>query len=130
MTEGQGKAPEVLTREQTAIFASGLRYVASVDGITDDELGVIRELATDAGHADLADNLDTLHFDIDRAAAVLDSSFLRGLFIKACILLVRADGKISEEERVAVRFLASALGRNDDVAELEQELAEQVEGQP
>lgn len=128
MTRSQ--APEVLTQEQTAVFAAGLHYVASVDGFTDEERAVIREFVTDAGFPQLAEQIDSLEFDLDRAVAVLDSTFLRGLFIKACILLVRADGAITEAERNALQFLSAALGRNDDIAELVGELAEQVEEQP
>ncbi|GMV41786.1 MAG: hypothetical protein AMXMBFR64_35020 [Myxococcales bacterium] len=130
MTEQQGSSSAILTRDQVAVFAAGLQYVAAVDHVTEDERAVIREFVTDAGYPDLIDGLDDLPFDIDQAVAALDTTFLRGLFIKACILLVRADGSISEEERGALRFLSSAFERNDDIDELERELAAETPEMP
>lgn len=130
MTEQQGSSSAILTRDQVAVFAAGLQYVAAVDDVTEDERAVIREFVTDAGYPDLIEGLDDLPFDIDQAVAALDTTFLRGLFIKACILLVRADGSISEEERGALRFLSSAFERNDDIDELERELAAETPEMP
>lgn len=126
MTGEQGTTPNPLTKEQVTIFAAGLRYVAAVDGISDHELDVIREFVTDAGYPELMDGLDDLQFDIDQAVAALDSTFMRGVFLKACILLVRSDGAVSESERGALRFLSAAFDRSDDIDQLEQELAEQA----
>lgn len=130
MTGEKGATPNPLTKDQVTTFAAGLRYVAAVDGISDTELEVIREFVTDAGHPELLDGLDELPFDIDQAVAALDTTFLRGLFLKACILLVRADGTVSEAERGALQFLSAAFGRNDDIEELEQELAAQAPEMP
>jgi hypothetical protein len=44
------------------------------------------------------------------AYEALESSWLRGIFLKSALLLVRADGEVSAEERDTLTWMASAFG--------------------
>lgn len=125
MTEAKDTGQEVLTPEQVTVFAAGLYYVANVDGVSESELSVIREFLSDTGHADLIDRLPSIDFEIERAVEVLDTSFLRTLFLKACVLLVGADGSVSPEEREAIEFVAAAFGVDKEVDAILSEVADE-----
>jgi hypothetical protein len=114
-----------LTREQVEVFADGLYAVATLGGVHDNEVGLVREFLRDAGHPDYEAQLGSRAFDADHAATLLDTSFLRRLFVKASILMVRADHVVSDEEREMLTYLARAFGVSADLAELEQEVAGQ-----
>jgi tellurite resistance protein len=123
MTDANASSSGALTTEQVTVFAAGLRYVADVDGITEHEQQVIREFLTEAGHPELLDRLETLDFEIERAVEVLDTTFLRTLFIKACVLLVESDGALSELEREALDFVAAAFGMQGQLPAIQEEVA-------
>ena len=99
-----------LTREQVRTIAAGLYTLAASDGVDSRELQVIQTFVTDAGYPDLVDGLATLHFDPAAAFHTLESSWLRRLFLKAALVLIRADGQISKEERDAFAYMAVAFG--------------------
>ena len=100
-----------MRREVAEVFARGLFHLATVDGVDEQELGVIQEFLDEVGHADLQDDLEDLPFDPFAAAEVLETSFLQRLFLKTAIVLVRADGDISEEEMEAIRGIATTFGQ-------------------
>ncbi len=113
---------DVMDRDQVEIFARGLYHLASVDGIDERELTVIREFLSEAGQSSLFEQLSQRPFDLHEAHDVLETSFLRRLFIRAAIVLVRADGELSAAERTAVEGLADAFGQSDLLGELEAEV--------
>lgn len=110
MDQGTAQAGFELSREQVSTFAAGLYQLASCDGIDDSELALIREFVEEAGEADLSGQLENLHFDPATAYGILESSWLRKLFLKAALLLVRADGVVSEAERENLQWLSMAFG--------------------
>lgn len=111
-----------LTAEQVEVFASGLYHLANSDGITDHETQLIREFLDEAGVGHLATALSKLPFDPDQAARVLDATWLRRLFIKTAILLMKADKKITSEEYAALDWMAGYLGLQDEIFEIEKEI--------
>lgn len=108
--------------EQLDIFARGLYHLARVDGVADEERGVIREFLDDMGEPELMSSLDKVAFDSRMLALSLDTSDLRRLFIKTGLLLIYADGVFSDEERAAIDEVAGALGMTDDLPALEVEM--------
>ncbi len=111
-----------LTAEQVEVFASGLYHLANSDGISEHETALIREFLDEAGVGHLAAELAKLPFDPDQAARVLDATWLRRLFIKTAILLMKADRKITSEEYAALDWMAGYLGLRDDIFEIEKEI--------
>jgi hypothetical protein len=85
-----------MTPEQIDVFAEGLYHLAVCDGVDDTEVRFIREFLAEAG-ADPAriDNLGKRAFDADELEWHLNTQHLRRVFIKACYLLVKADGKVT-----------------------------------
>lgn len=121
MSEGSGAA--ALDRDQIDVIARGLYHLANVDGIDDSERQVIRQFVTEAGHPDLLDTLSERPFDLNEAYDVLETRFLRRLFLKAAIVLVRADGKFTEEEQVAFTGVAYAFGEQEALSDLKAAVA-------
>ena len=113
-----------MTPEQVDVFAEGLYQLAVVDGVDDNEIKVIREFLTEAG-ADPAhiDQLGRRDFDPDELEWHLSTGQLRRVFIKACWVLVKADGQVSSKERDLIRTFAEVVGEGDHLAELEKAAA-------
>lgn len=111
-----------MTPEQIDVFAEGLYQLAVCDGVDDTEVRFIREFLADAG-ADPAriDRLGQREFDAGELAWTLNTQNLRRLFIKACYLLVKADGKVSDAERTLIAAFAEEVGETAHLAELEQD---------
>lgn len=113
-----------LSPQEIEVFASGLFHLANVDGMESREEKLIREFLVESG-ADLKfEDLSNLRFSPTEAAGVLEASYLRRIFVKAAIALVKADGTYSDAERHAVGEIADAFGlSNADFGDLEQEAA-------
>ena len=110
-----------LTPEQVDIFARGLYYLASLDGIEPREADLIAEFLRDTGAAVGLDELKSSAFSPIEAAQVLET-YLRRIFIKTAFTLVRADGQVTYPERRALAELADVFGiTNVDLVELEHE---------
>ncbi len=96
--------------KQIETMVAGLYHLASCDGITAGEREIINEFARDAGATSLIDKLGSLTFDPVEAYRTLETSWLRRLFLKAALLVVQEDGKISVEEEEALTWIAEAFG--------------------
>jgi uncharacterized membrane protein YebE (DUF533 family) len=101
---------ESLTRAQIEVFAAGLYRIASCDGIDPRERRIIEDFLKEARATDLADRLEELAFDPVHAYRVLGTSWLRSTFLRAAILLVNMDGRITEAERDMIAWLMAAFG--------------------
>ena len=105
-----------LIGQRATVFARGLYYIASCDGIHQRERDALSHLIQEFGLNLTVDELSEPAFDYTRAAFELDSMWLRRTFIQACRIMVQMDGKISTDERDALRAMASALGIGEDFA--------------
>lgn len=113
-----------LTPRQVEVFARGLFWLANVDGIEDSELAVISDFLAEAASDWKIDRLQALdpEFDPRELPAVLDTSFLRRVFLKAAVALIAADRKVSEREKRALHRASRLLGLSDVAyAQLEEE---------
>jgi tellurite resistance protein len=108
--------------EVVDVFARGLYYLANVDGLEDREQKLIEDFLTEAGSATKFADLKGTSFSATEAAMVLETSFLRRVFVKAAVALVKADGVFSDAERHAVGEIADAFGLNNaEFGDIEQE---------
>ena len=98
------------SREQVEAFAAGLYQLSKSDGIDEREMEVIKDFLDETGNQDLMSDLDGLHFDPATAYEVFESTWLRKLFLRAALLLVRMDGKITDDERESLAWMADAFG--------------------
>ncbi len=123
MTETQssegGMTPEVID-----LFARGLYHLASVDGIEEKEERLISEFLEESGTEISFDSLKDTKFTAQEAALTLETTYLRRVFVRAAVALVKADGVFSDAERHAIGELADAFGMsNAEFGDLEQEAA-------
>ena len=114
----------VMDREQIEVFARGLYHLANVDGIDDSEMAIISEFLTEHNAEEVMESLPSATFDLNQAFDVFETAFLRRVFLKASIVMVRADGVLSDEERTAIAEVADAFGQADLLGELEAEVAD------
>jgi tellurite resistance protein len=112
-----------LTLEEVDVFARGLYYLASVDNHVDErEAKLIEEFLGETGSTLTLDELKTRQFSLYEAVQVLETTFLRRIFVKAAIALVHSDGVYSDEERHALGTVADVFGlSNAEFGALEQE---------
>lgn len=113
------------TREQAEAFAAGLHLLASADGVHEHERELIDEFLAEAGAPDLSARLDELRFDPVVAYEVFETTWMRSLFLKAALLVIRVDGDVSEPEKETVNWVCEAFG----VAGGYEELSASVEGE-
>ena len=115
-----------MPREAIEVFARGLFTIASVDGIEPREEKLIREFLAESGCKLAFEQLGDAGFSPLDAAQVFDTSYLRRVFVRAAIALVRADGHYSDGERHLLGEIADAFGlTNTEFGDLEQEAAKQ-----
>ncbi len=111
-----------LSPDVAEVFARGLYYLASIDGIDARETHLIREFLTEANLALTIDDLATAGFSPTEAAYVLGTSWMRRTFLRAAVALVRADGTYSDAERHAIGQIADAFGlSNAEFGDIEQQ---------
>lgn len=113
-----------LTGEQIEVFADGLYYFANLDGVHENEIQVIREFLNDVGRSDYIERLPAVEFSVERASRVLDTSYLRRLFLRACLVVCMSDHALTTAEEDALEFLASVLAIDTSLRELKAELEE------
>ncbi|MEM6992839.1 MAG: TerB family tellurite resistance protein [Myxococcota bacterium] len=112
-----GMTPEVID-----LFARGLYHLASVDGIEDKEEKLISEFLDESGAGISFASLKDSKFTPQEAALTLETTYLRRVFVRAAVALVKADGVFSDAERHAIGELADAFGMsNAEFGDLEQE---------
>ena len=113
-----------LTPDEIDVFARGLYHLANVDGIDPSETDLIREFLQEAGSQLTIEDLQQTKFDARELPEALETSFLQPIFVRTAIALVKADGRFSDEERLAIGEVADALGMpNAEFGELEQQAA-------
>ena len=112
----------MMTPEKIDVFARGLYHVANIDGVDPKETEMIQIFCKEAGQPDLAKTLPSSNFHISELAA-LETSFLKRTFLKACLVMIRRDGKITQAEKMLVMQLALNLGLEDEFDALDQEAA-------
>jgi hypothetical protein len=110
----------MMTPDQVDVFARGLYHVAQVDGIDDSELKLIHEFLEETGQTGMGEHLERSGFRVNELA-ILETNFLKRVFLKACLVLIRSDGKITDEEKGIVAQVANYLDLEDDFAELDAE---------
>ena len=115
-----------LTRDQIEIFAAGLYQLALCDGVDDSEISIIKEFCEEVGVPELANELDGLVFDPATAYSILGTSWLHKIFLESALLVVRADGKVSDAEREMLSWMAMAFGVAGGYDAVEQAVAGQA----
>lgn len=111
-----------LTPEHAEVFARGLFYLANVDGMEDREERLIKEFIAESGAPISYDQLKDSSFSATEAAMVLETTWIRRVFLKAAIALVKADGHFSDAERHAIGEIADAFDlSNAEFGDIEQE---------
>lgn len=106
------------------VFARGLYHLANVDGMDPREETLIKEFLDESGSELTYEQLADMPFSPTEAAGILEASYLRRIFVKAAIALVKADGTFSDAERHALGDIADAFGlSNADFGDIEQEAA-------
>ena len=105
-------------------FARGLYFVASVDGIEPREADLLRGLLRETESPLTLDDLASKDYGPSDIAAALETTFLRRVFIRAAVAMVKADGRFTDGERHALGQIADAFGMNNaEFGDLEQEAA-------
>lgn len=99
-----------LSREQIVTIAAGLYHLAVVDGVHEGEVAMIRDFLVEAGAPELADRLPDLAFDPVEAYAVLETSWLRTLFLRTAVRLIEADRQVTQVEADALDWMARVFG--------------------
>ncbi|MBN2359489.1 MAG: hypothetical protein JXR83_08535 [Deltaproteobacteria bacterium] len=114
----------MLSPDKIDVFARGLYHVAAIDGVDPKETELIQSFLKEAGQPELAKTLPRSSFHVSELAA-LETTFLKRTFLKACLVLIRGDGKITQAEKMLVMQLALNLGLEDEFDALDQEAAKE-----
>jgi tellurite resistance protein len=110
-----------LTPEEAEVFARGLYFLATQDGIEAREEALIKEFLRESKAPVDWDALAKSAFSPLEAAQVLETTYLRRIFLKLAVALVKADGSYSDRERRALGEIADAFGiDNAEFGDLEQ----------
>lgn len=111
-----------LRPHEIEVFARGLWYLATIDGASDPrEETLIREFLEDTKSTLTWAEVTRGDFTPLEAANLLESSFLRRIFMKLAVALVHADGVYTDNERKAIGEFADVFGMsNADFGEIEQ----------
>jgi tellurite resistance protein len=111
-----------LRPQEIEVFARGLWYLATIDGASDTrEETLIREFLEETKSALTWAEVTRGDFAPLEAANLLESSFLRRIFMKLAVALVHADGVYTDNERKAIGEFADVFGMsNADFGEIEQ----------
>jgi tellurite resistance protein len=109
-----------LSPDEVEIFARGLYYIAACDGIDPREEQLIREFLGETGSSLTWEDLTSSAFSVGDALG-LETTFVRHLFLKVAIALVKADGTYSDKERHVLGEIADVFGvSNAQFGDLEQ----------
>lgn len=113
-----------MTPEELEGFVRGLHYLASVDGMDAREEALIREFMKESGTELKFESLGEAPLNPTEAALLINTSYLRRVFLKIAVALVKADGVYSDEERKALGEFADAFGlSNAEFGQVEQDAA-------
>jgi tellurite resistance protein len=106
-----------LTHDTIEAFARGLYYVAAVDGLEPRETDLLENLLRETESPLKLADLSSRDFGPLDVAQALETSFLRRVFIRAAVAMIKVDGRFTDGER-------RALGMsNAEFGELEQDAA-------
>ncbi len=111
-----------LRPHEVEVFARGLWYLATIDGEADPrEQALIKEFIEEA-KSDLSwAEVTRGEFAPIEAANLLETTFLRRIFMKLAVALVHADGVYTDNERKAIGDFADVFGFNNaEFGEIEQ----------
>ena len=111
-----------LSKRQIEVFAAGLYHLSACDGITEEETSIIHDFLVDAGDPGLTESLAAMPFDPVHAYQILETSWLRRLFLRAALLVIQSDGRVSTEEQETIDWMASAFGIEGGYSVLVEEL--------
>ena len=114
---------EILSRAEVDLFARAMYFVASVDGVDDSEVAVIDEFLKDAGYPDMINNIDKTVFHPAEVPTVLETTDKRRLLLKVLFVLIKADGKVTDAEKMRILAIADTVGLADALDELEASIA-------
>lgn len=111
-----------LRPQEVEVFARGLWYLATIDGASDaSEEALIREFLDDTKSSLSWAEVTRGDFAPLEAANLLESTYLRRIFMKLAVALVHADGVYTDNERKAIGEFADVFGMsNADFGEIEQ----------
>jgi tellurite resistance protein len=111
----------VLRPQEVEVFARGLWYLATIDGESDPrEEALIKEFLQET-KSSLSWDMVTRGDFAPHEASLLESTFLRRIFMKLAVALVHADGVYTDNERKAIGEFADVFGMsNADFGEIEQ----------
>lgn len=111
-----------LRPHEVEVFARGLWYLATVDGEADErEQQLIREFLEEANSELSWAEVTRGDFSPIEAANLLETTFLRRIFMKLAVALVHADGVYTDNERKAIGEFADVFGFNNaEFGEIEQ----------
>ena len=111
-----------LQPHEVEVFARGLYFLANQDGIDEAEERLIKEFLVEAGSDLKWEDIRSEDFSAHEAAQMLETTYLRRIFLKAAVALVKADGIYSNKEREALGQFADAFGLNNaEFGAIEQE---------
>lgn len=108
---------------EVEVFARGLWYLATIDGDPDErEEKLIKEFLEETKSKLTWEEVTRGDFEPIEAATLLETTFLRRIFMKAAVALVHADGVYTDNERKAIGDFADVFGMsNAEFGEIEQE---------
>ncbi|HVI03864.1 MAG TPA: hypothetical protein VM869_34460 [Enhygromyxa sp.] len=111
-----------LRPQEVEVFARGLWYLATIDGEAHErEEQLIREFLAEANSKLSWAEVTRGDFAPLEAANLLETTFLRRIFMKLAVALVHADGVYTDNERKAIGELADVFGFNNaEFGEIEQ----------
>jgi len=111
-----------LSPEQAEWFARGLFHLANIDGLDPREADLLREFIRESRCPVRFEELGTPAFSALELAAAIETTWLRRVFLKVAVAMVKADGTFSDGERHAVGEIADAFGlTNAEFGDIEQE---------
>jgi tellurite resistance protein len=113
-----------LTHDTIEAFARGLYYVAAVDGLEPRETDLLENLLRETESPLKLADLSSRDFGPLDVAQALETTFLRRVFIRAAVAMIKVDGRFTDGERRALGEIADAFGMsNAEFGELEQDAA-------
>jgi tellurite resistance protein len=111
-----------LRPHEVEVFARGLWYLATIDGEAHEhEQQLIREFLQEANSGLSWAEVTRGDFAPLEAGNLLETTFLRRIFMKLAVALVHADGVYTDNERKAIGEFADVFGFNNaEFGEIEQ----------
>ena len=109
--------------QEVEVFARGLWYLATADGneAHEREEQLIREFLEETKSGLSWAEVTRGDFSPTEAANLLETTFLRRIFMKLAVALVHADGVYTDNERKAIGEFADVFGFNNaEFGEIEQ----------